>query len=411
LRGVEHNRPTPRRALHVRVTENQPGRATHPPATDAQASNVPTCAATTFDVSGVYPPASTHATGRHVPLRKPEHRRVPRPQVVQRQVQRRVRVFAVRVRPGLINQHVRPAVTHKPRQLVVQHRQQVVQPRAVGQRHRAVVGAVGVPHRLDVAVRAVRVVVVAVDREVQEVRPRRAQRRGAVAVVQVQVEHGHALRPSRVAQQVRGEREPVEGAEALAVVGVGVVEARAQRGGLAVVERRRGGLRDGPVGEQHAGPQRRRPGELLRLGQRPRLPRTDGVDVVGRVHQPQVIHGHRPDGPPVDRQVGPLPQRLGDHAELPHRHGVGIPDGRGEGGVVEHRQRRRHGVIMPHGGPACGRRREAQRLARMNDLLAWSRSPADETAGKQTRPHRYASLSAPSRSSIHLYGSYSCAVR
>ena len=55
--------------------------------------------------------------------------------------------------------------------------------------------------------------------------------------MQVEVEHRDASHAPRRAQRLGGDDEPVEGAEALAVIGVRVVEAARERGGDAVVER------------------------------------------------------------------------------------------------------------------------------------------------------------------------------
>ena len=79
------------------------------------------------------------------------------------------------------------------------------------------------------------VIVVAVDRQVEEVGPRGGERRGAVAVVQVHVDHGQRADGAGGVQHIGGHHQAVEGAEAFAVVGVGVMEAADQRGGDPVV--------------------------------------------------------------------------------------------------------------------------------------------------------------------------------
>ena len=162
-----------------------------------------------------------------------------------------------------------------------------------------------VPHGLDVAVGRVLPVVVAVDRAVGEPRPRRAQRRRAVAVVQVEVEHGDALDAARRAQRFGRDDESVEGAEPLAVIGVRVMEAARERGGDAVVEcaRRRG--ERAAVGQQHRRPQRRRPRKLLRLGERARLAGAHGLDVRGRVNAEQVARSRSAPAPRPARPARP----------------------------------------------------------------------------------------------------------
>ena len=78
--------------------------------------------------------------------------------------------------------------------------------------------------------------------------------------------------PPGGAQRLERDDEAVEGAEALAVIGVGVVEAARERARDAVVER--GGRRPRSRRRSSArtdGAERRRPRELLRLGERARL--------------------------------------------------------------------------------------------------------------------------------------------
>src|SRR5262245_3000860 len=87
------------------------------------------------------------------------------------------------------------------------------------QGHGIMILAVLMASDADIAVSHIRLIIVSVNRDSIQIRARRGQRSGAVAVMKIQIKDSHLRNFSSGLQGVRGNDQSVEGAEAFSVVG------------------------------------------------------------------------------------------------------------------------------------------------------------------------------------------------
>ena len=159
--------------------------------------------------------------------------------------------------------------------------------------------------------------------------------RGAVAVVQVHVEHGGGANFAGGVQRIERDDEAVEGAETFAVIRAGVVKSADHRGGNAVAQSLPRRRETAATGQADRGIKLGRPRKFLRLRERTRRAGLDRADVFRRMHALQIFRRHRRGlGEPYVRG---LAQGVGDEREFPNRHEV-LAERRGVAGMVKRGQ-------------------------------------------------------------------------
>ena len=175
-------------------------------------------------------------------------------------------------------------------------------------------------------------VVIAVKRQRENVRARGGKLRGAVAVVEVHVEHRGGADFARRDERIERDDQPIEGAETFAVIRARVMKPADHRRRHTIAQSLPRRRQTAAARQAHRRIQLRRPRKLLRLRQRPRLAGPNRREIFRRMHAAQVRLRHRRGrGEPHLRK---LAQPFRHEREFADRHDV-RPERRGVAGMVE----------------------------------------------------------------------------